>query len=211
MNVNAKTAPRGSLKYKIIKAPGPGLIWKLKNSLAFGYVRGWLAYHIAPLLGKIFGFGTIVSRLLVKVHKANGEWINYGVVSYRVVTTAFVNALAAALHTQSSAGDLFYHALGTDNDPGPAITDTGMNAELTTEYNPDGVRPAGTHTATNNVYESVATITIDSGTPAIVEHGVMSAATGAATLIDRHTFAVVNLGAGDSFMATYQITFTAGG
>ena len=211
MNIEANTPITGTLKYKVYRAPGPGLTWKLRNNLTFGYIRGWLAYHLAKPLGKLFGFGTITSRLLVKVHKATGEWIDYGVVSYRVVTTAFVTALATALHTQASAGNLFYHALGTDDDPGPAIGDTGMNTELTTEYNPDGTRPAGTHTSAANVYESVATITIDSGTPGVVEHGVMGAATGASTLIDRHTFAVVNLGGGDSFVATYQLTLTAGG
>jgi hypothetical protein len=132
------------------------------------------------------------------------------VVSYRVVTTAFVTALASALHLQASPGNLYYHALGTNN-AAPAIGDTGMGTELTTEYNPDNTRPAGTHTSAGGVYESIGTVTIDSGTPAVVEHGLIGAASGASTLVDRHTFAAVNMGAGDGFQATYQLTLTAGG
>lgn len=199
----------GALGYKVKHAPGPGLVWKLKNNFKMSFLRGWLAYNIARPLGKLFGFATIVSKLSVKVHKANGEWINYGNVSYRVVTTAFVTALATALHTQASPGDLYYHALGTgvgDED----ISNTGMGTELTTEYT-GNVRATGTHTSAANVYESVGTITIDSGTPAVTEHGVMGAASGASTLIDRHKFAAVNMAAGDSFVATYQLTLTAGG
>jgi hypothetical protein len=125
------------------------------------------------------------------------------------VTTAFVTALATALHTQASAGNLFYHALGIGV-AAADIGDTGMGTELTTEYT-GNVRATGTHTSAAGVYESIATNIIDSGTPAVTEHGVMGAASGASTLIDRHTFAAVNMISGDSLVSTYQITFTAGG
>lgn len=208
--MEGKAILSGKLSYKVMKAPGPGLAWKLRNNLRWAFIQGWLAYHLAPIIGRLLGFATITSRLQVRLHRADGSWLNYGTVCYRVVTTAFVNALATALHTQASPGNLYYHAIGTGV-TGAAIGDTGMGTELTTEYNPDGTRPTGTHTATNNVYESVGTITIDSGTPAVTEHGVMGAASGAATLIDRHTFSAVNMASGDSFVATYQLTLTAGG
>ena len=206
---NASVAPSGSMTFKVRRAAGPGIAWKLRNNLTVGFVRGWLAYHVARPLGKFFGFGTIISRLQVKLVKADGAWVDYGAVSYRVVTTAFVTDLATSLHTQASAGNLFYHALGTGT-TAAAITDTGMGTELTTEYT-SNVRATGTHTSAAGVYESVATITLDSGTPAVTEHGVMGANTGASTLIDRHVFAAVNMASGDSFVATYQLTFTAGG
>jgi hypothetical protein len=152
---------------------------------------------------------TGISCLGLKLHRSNGEWVDYGIVGYRLVTTAFVTALATALHTQASAGNLFYHALGIGV-AAADIGDTGMGTELTTEYT-GNVRATGTHTSAAGVYESIATNIIDSGTPAVTEHGVMGAASGASTLIDRHTFAAVNMISGDSLVSTYQITFTAGG
>lgn len=205
----ATLAPTGSLAFKVTRAAGPGLSWKLRNTLRLAFIRGWLAYHVARPIGRALGFGTIISRLKVKVHRASGEWIDYGVVDYRVVTTAFVTALATALHSQASPGDLFYHALGTGT-TAAAVTDTGMGTELTTEYT-GNVRATGTHTSSAGVYTSVATNTLDSGTPAVTEHGVMGAASGASTLIDRHVFTAVNMAAGDSFVSTYELTLTAGG
>jgi hypothetical protein len=199
----------GKVGFKVQHCPGPGLAWKLQNNTRPAFLRGWLAYHVARPLGKAFGFMTGISRLSLKLHRADGSWVDYGVVDYRVVTTAFVTALATALHTQASAGNLFYHALGVGT-TAAATTDTGMGTELTTEYTGD-VRATGTHTSAAGVYESVGTNTIDSGTPAVTEHGVMGANTGASTLIDRHVFSAVNMVSGDSLVSTYQLTLTAGG
>jgi len=204
------TRPAGELSYKVVRAKKAPLLWRLRNTLRWEYLRGWLAFHLAHPLGRALGFATIVSRLTVRIHRADGTWEDLGAVSYRVVTTAFVTALATALHNQASPGNLYYHALGTGV-TAAAVGDTGMGTELTTEYNPDSTRPTGTHTSAAGVYESVGTITIDSGTPAVTEHGVMGAASGASTLIDRHTFTAVNMASGDSFVATYQLTITAGG
>jgi hypothetical protein len=200
---------KGRLVNRVRACPKVSLYWRIKNVLRIEYLRGWLAFHIAPIIAKIFGFAVITSCLHLKLHRANGEWVDYGIVGYRLVTTAFITALATALHTQASAGNLFYHALGVGV-VGAAIGDTGMGTELTTEYTGD-VRATGTHTSAAGVYESVGTNTIDSGTPAVTEHGVMGAASGASTLIDRHTFAAVNMVSGDSLVSTYQLTFTAGG
>jgi hypothetical protein len=200
---------RGKLGVRVDKCPTAPLSWKIRNVIRIEFIRGWIAFHIARFLGKVFGFGTFISCLRLKLQRANGEWVDYGVVGYRLVTTAFVTALATALHTQASAGNLYYHALGVGV-TAANIADTGMGTELTTEYTGD-VRATGTHTSAAGVYESVATNTIDSGTPAVTEHGVMGAATGASTLIDRHTFAAVNMVSGDSLVSTYQLTLTAGG
>ena len=201
---------RGNLKMRVAHAPKAKMSWRVKNTLRWDFIRGWIAFHVAPILGKLLGFAVITSKLNLKLRQANGEWIDYGAVCYRVVTTAFITALATALHTQASPGNLYYHALGVGTNAA-AVGDTGMQTELTTEYNPDSTRPTGTHTSAAGVYESVGTITIDSGTPAVTEHGVMGAASGASTLIDRHTFTAVNMVSGDSLVATYQLTFTAGG
>jgi len=202
---------KGNLKVRVNSCPKARMSWRVKNAVRWSFIRGWIAYHVAPILGKTIGFGTFISRLSLKLHKANGEWVDYGVVDYRVVTTAFITALALALGTQASPGNLFYHALGIDDDPAPAVGDTGMNTELTTEYT-GNVRATGTHTELAGVYTSVATNTIDEAGPfAIVEHGVMGANSGASTLIDRHIFAAVNMDNGDSLVSTYTLTFTAGG
>src|SRR5512146_2132759 len=170
-NMSAVTQPIGKMTYRVHRAKGVSLSWKLRNMLTIAFIRGWIAYHVARTLGKVFGFATIISRLTVKVRRANGEWEDYGAVSYRVVTTAFVTALATSLHTQASPGDLFYHALGTGT-TAAEVTDTGMGTELTTEYT-GNVRATGTHTSSGGVYTSVATNTLDGGTPAVTEHGVM--------------------------------------
>ncbi len=201
---------QGKLKLQVKRCPRASMAWQVKNTLRWEFIQGWLAYHLAPILGRTIGFTVVTSRLLLKLHKSTGEWVDYGVVGYRVVTTAFITALASSLHLQASPGNLFYHAIGVGI-AAAAIGDTGMGTELTTEYNPDNTRATGTHTSAAGVYESVGTNTIDSGTPAVTEHGVMGAATGASTLIDRHTFAAVNMVAGDSLVSTYQLTFTAGG
>jgi hypothetical protein len=203
-------APTGNLTYEVKRAQGPGLAWKLRNTTRPAFMRGWLAYHTAPVLGKVLGFGTITSKFSFKVRKADGTWIDYGTADYRVVTTAFVTALALALGTQASPGNFFYHALGTSTAAASA-DDTALGTELTTEYT-GNVRATGTHTESAGVYTTVATNTLDSGTPAVTEHGVLTqAATGGGTLLDRHVFAAVNMASGDSFVSTYELTLTAGG
>jgi hypothetical protein len=187
---------------------GPGLAWKLRN-LTWAYVLGWIAYHIGPALGRLLGFATITSRLLIRLKRADGSWVDYGVASYRLVTTAFVTALATALHTQASPGNLYYHACGTGT-TAANVADTGMETECTTTLNPDSTRATGTHTSSAGVYESAATVTFD-GSAAVTEHGVMGAASGASTLIDRHVFSAINVVSGDTIVFTYQLTLTAGG
>ena len=200
---------KGNLKVKVNRIPKAKMGWKVRNSIRWEFIRGWIAYHVAPVLGKSIGFAVITSKLHLVFKGADGVMVDYGVVGYRVVTTAFITALALALGTQASPGNLFYHALGVGVGAA-AVGDTGMGTELTTEYTGD-VRATGTHTEVAGVYTSVGTNTIDSGTPAVTEHGVMGAASGASTLIDRHTFAAVNMVAGDSLVSTYVLTFTAGG
>ena len=208
--MNGDMAVTGKFSARLTRAKGPGLAWKLRNTLRPAFIRGWLAYHLARPLGRILGFGTIISRLSLRKRYASGEWVDYGVVDYRVVTTAFVTAIALALGTQASPGNLFYHALGTGTTAAD-VGDTGMGTELTTEYT-GNVRATGTHTEAAGVYTSVGTNTLDSGTNvAVTEHGVMGANTGASTLIDRHVFSAVTMSSGDSLATTYELTLTAGG
>lgn len=205
--------PRGDLRYKIVKAKGPGLSWKIRNLLIPGHLRGLLGNLLAPALAKLFSFTVVTTRLYLRVTHPDGTSTDYGLVSTRQVTTVGVTAMSTSFQTPASPGNFYYHGIGTGGGAEGA-GNTALTTELTTEYNPDNVRPAGTHVAggSANIYRSVGTVTIDSGTPAITEHGVFDSATrGAGNLLDRHLFSAVNMSSGDGFQATYEITFTAGG
>lgn len=148
-------------------------------------------------------------------HSAEHGELDLGLASMRVVTTAGVNKIVAALNASDTvtATTFKYHGLGTGTNA-EASSDTALQTELTTEYATDNTRPTGTQTtgASNNVYRTAATITPDSGgTIAVTEHGVFSAAS-AGTLLDRSKFAAVNLVTpNDAIAATYDFTVAAGG
>lgn len=139
---------------------------------------------------------------------------DYGVVSRKVVTTAGVGFIVDAFQNLTELENMKFHGIGTGVGA-EAVGDTALGTELTTEYNPNSTRATGTTTeAAANIYQTVATNTIDSGTPAITEHGVFTqAATGGGVLLDRSVFAAVNLvGAnGDGIQSDYRFTINAGG
>lgn len=185
--------------------------WRLKNVLQHKW-RGLPAVYAARVLGRVFGLVYFESALSLKLFKADGTVIDYGVVSHRVVTTAGVNFIVDAFQNTVELENMKYHGFGTGG-TAEASGDTTLVTELTTQYNPDSTRPTGTTTegASANIYRTVATLTPDAGgTIAITEHGVFSA-TSAGTLLDRSLFSVVNVVAGsDSLQATYELTLTAG-
>ena len=200
----------GNLSTRVIHAKRAPLSWRLHNALRWVYLRGWLGYHAAPIFGRLFGFGTFVSSLRLMVRKADGEMVDYGVASYRVVTTVGVTAMALSFGTQASPGNFFYHGIGTGAGA-EAVGDTQIATECTTQYNPDNTRATGTHTEAAGVYTTVGTNTVDE-IAAVTEHGILTqAATGGGSLLDRHLFAAVNLASGDGLQSTYTLTFTAGG
>ena len=208
--MDAMSKPAGSLAVRKIKAQGPGLMWHLRNRIRWGFIWGFIAYHMAFLCARVLGFTSVVSKLDLMVIKANGRRIHYGTVGYRVVTTAGVNAMATAFITPASPGNFYYHGIGHTN-TAEAVGDTTLAAEETTAYNPDSTRATGTHVqgASANIYQSVATNTVD-GAVSCVEHGIFSAAS-SGTLLDRTVFSTVTLASGDGLQSTYNLTFTAGG
>lgn len=136
---------------------------------------------------------------------------DYGIVSRRVVTTVGVGYIVDAFQNLVELENMKYHGLGTGG-TAEASGDTALVTELTTEYT-GNVRATGTTTESSaTVYQTVATNTLDSGTPAVTEHGVFSASS-AGVLLDRSLFSAINLvGAnGDSLQSTYSLTCTAGG
>jgi len=141
----------------------------------------------------------------------DGEMLDLGLASMRVVTTAGVNYMVDAFQNSVELENLKYHGLGTGTNA-EASGDTALQTELTTQYSSDNTRATGTTTegASANIYRSVATNTVDASA-AVTEHGILSqAAVSGGTLLDRSVFSVVNLASGDALQSTYDFTLTAG-
>lgn len=134
---------------------------------------------------------------------------DYGVTSRRLITTTGVEFLVDAFQNSTEIENFKYHGLGTSN-AAEAVGNTGLTAELTTQYNPDGTRATGTTTEGTSVqYRTVATNTLD-GAATVEEHGVFSAAS-AGTLWDRSLTGTQTLSGGDGLQSTYTVTCSAGG
>lgn len=162
-----------------------------------------------------FMYGTLWVRTF---DGKSGKDTLYGIASFNVVTNAGRDELVDEFDAATAAGfDLTtfnYHAIGTGS-TAEAATQTALTTELTTEYNPNSTRATGTQSQpTSDVYSTVATNTLDSGTPTINEHGLLSqAATGGGTLWDRSlTGALPLVGTnGDGLQTTYNLTVASGG
>jgi hypothetical protein len=169
--------------------------------------RGLHRVALADMHGIPTHFGALY---VAKIH-ACGDVEELGLASLRVVTDAGVAAIADSFGNTFENETLNFHGMGTGG-TAEAASQTALVTELTTEYNPNSTRATGTQTTPTNVYQTIGTNTIDSGTPAITEHGIFSqAATGGGTMLDRSLFSAINLASGDGIQFTYQLTFTSGG
>jgi hypothetical protein len=190
--------------------PRPGLddrvnAWRTANfrHLVRGARRAMLARGLR--LSNFYG------ALYLTHIKADGEVLELGLASMRVVTTAGVNFLVDALQGTVEPEILKFHGIGTGTNA-EAAADTALQTESTTALNPNDTRATGSLTegASANIFRTVGTNTVDA-TVACTEHGILSqAATGGGTLLDRSVFSVVNLASGDSLQSTYDFTITAG-
>ena len=188
----------GKLGMKAIRPPGPGLLWKTKN---FKNVwPGLWRFGLANTLGLPHFEGRLYARLF----RGDGSVVDYGLVSTRVVTTAFAEFVVDQLQTETSVfGDFKYH------DSGVGVTGADI-ADTDIETTDEESRVAGTQTEGSSViYESVGTISYTTS-KAITEHGLFNASTGV-TLMDRHVFGAINVVNGDSIQFTYDLTVSAGG
>lgn len=162
---------------------------------------------------KALGVPTMFGAVWLTVFRGDGTIDDYGLASLRVVTTAGVGFIVDGFQNLVEVENMKYHGIGTGT-TSEASGDAALVTELTTEYNPNSTRATGTTTeSAANVYRTVGTNTLDSGTPAVTEHGVLSqAATGGGVLLDRSVFSAINLvGAnGDGIQSTYDLTLTAG-
>jgi hypothetical protein len=193
----------GALGVRRIGARKAPLTWRVRNTLRWGYIWGWLAHVVGHAYTRLFGNPVLLGELHVRVRRAGGEVIDYGCVGRRVVTTAYVQLLTDELQASVAAhSTLRYHGVGTGN-TAEAVGDTTLVTEVESRVSGTQAENAA------NIYESVGTVTA-TGARAIVEHGVFSASS-AGTLLDRTVFSVVNLATNDSIQCTYRLTLTAGG
>ena len=205
MSLQSSLGMAGGLKVKKIKAPGPPLSWRLKNKARWDYALGLAGNSAAKGLSRVTGLPTFTSELKAILVKANGTKVNYGVISRRLVTTAFVDFMVDQLQADTTEwGDFKYHDSG-EGVTGANITD--VDIETTDgESRATGSQEEG---ASSNIYKSIGTIPYTS-TKAITEHGLFSQSTGT-TLMDRHTFSAINVENGDSIQFTYELTVSSGG
>lgn len=194
---------RGVLKWRVANTKMMTKeLWKL-----------WVMLRAAGYTGYPFFYGDCWLR---HIDGRSGEDTLLGLASVRLFTSAGRDEVIDEFDAATAAGfDLTtfnYHGLGTGTTAANAA-DTALQTELTTEYT-GNVRATGVQSQpTSDVYRSVATNTLDSGTPAVTEAGLLSqAATGGGVLVERYVFAAVNLvGAnGDGLQTTMNLTMTSG-
>lgn len=171
----------------------------------------------AKIVGATDGRMTLAGTVSATLTRANPKWyqarkVYLGVISKRVVTTAFVNYLRDYMNAAAGAANIStfrYHECGTGV-VAEAIGDTALGTPCTTVLNPASTRAAGTQVgSTAKTYSSVGTL-IFSGTAAVTEHGLFNtAATG--ILMDRSVFAAINVVNLDSIQFTYTLTIADGG
>ena len=139
------------------------------------------------------------------------EALLYGLASAAVVTDAGVGHLVDAYTNAVEAETMNFHGIGTGTRT-EDVTETALETELTTQYNPDNTRATGTQSQPSaNIYRTVGTNAVDA-TVAITEHMILSqAAVGGGVGLDRSLFAAINLTSGDSLQSTYSLTVNSGG
>lgn len=173
------------------------MIKKIINKIK-DYKRGKEALN--PMHGRL----KMEGNLFAKVIRADGTVKDLGLISKRLVTTAFCENMVDNLIAETSTwGDFKYHASGTDT-TAANITDTTMGSESS------ATRATGTQIESGSVgYLTVGTQSYTES-EAITEHGVFNSDS-AGTLMDRHTFGAINVTNGMNIEWTYFLTVTAGG
>lgn len=215
MIFGGKARMRGSLQARHIQTRPAPLMWKLANTLRWGFIKGWIAAHFVAPFANWWGVATIIGELrAIYTNGATGERIDHGVLGYRVITDAGVTFLRDDWNANAQDFTTFnFHGCGTGTNA-EAVGDTALQTESTTALNPDSTRATGARsTPASNQFRSVGTLTFDVDA-AVTEHGLFSASgTGTGTLWDRTKFAAINVvGAnGDSIAFTYTGTLSSGG
>jgi len=171
--------------------------------------RGAWRVLLARRLGLPHFYGSLYLRKLC----VNGDVIDFGLASMRVVTDNGAGFIVDAFQNLVELENMKFHGIGTGA-TAEAATETALVTELTTQYNPDNTRVTGSlEEASQKVFRTVGTNTPDSGHPiSLREHGILSqAATGGGVLLDRTLYALITLDTvGDALQATYTFTINSG-
>lgn len=170
---------------------------ELPAGLSIDKILDHLKQTRAPNILEAFGF-------LGLKHFRKGELLkDHGLVSCRLVTTAFANYIVDSLQNSTTTPmDVFkYHGSGTGT-TAEANTQTALVTEVETRQT--GTQIEG---ATANIFKTVATVTY-SATRSITEHGLFSAST-SGTMMDRSVFTAVPVEDTDTIEFTYQLTVNA--
>jgi hypothetical protein len=214
--------PKGKMSFKEVlywSMPRVGLdkdvlAWRLGNlrRMKSQLWRLELMKKASKISGHMFMYGALWIR---KFDGITGRDTLYGIASFNVVTNAGRDEVVDEFDAATAAGfDLTtfnFHGLGTGS-TAEAATQTALTTELTTEYT-GNIRATGVQSQpTSDVYSTVATNTLDSGTPTVAEHGLFSA-NAAGTMWDRSltgAFPLVGTN-GDGLQTTYNLTIASGG
>jgi len=197
----------------------PAEVYKWRKQNCVHFLRELWKLQAMLAVSKITGYPFLYGSLwLTKIDGLTGVRSLSGLACLRLVTNAgrdeVIDEFDAATAGSFDLTSFNFHGIGTGI-TAPAVGDTALQTELTTEYNPNSTRATGVQSQpTSDVYRTVATNTLDSGTPAVTEAGTLSqAATGGGVLLDRFTFAAINLvGAnGDGLQTTINLTMASGG
>jgi hypothetical protein len=197
----------GRVESRVIRAARAPWSWRLRNTLRWTYLLGWLANWAARAFTRLTGIPTVTAELRARLIRAGGEVIDFGVISHRVVTTAGVGFLVDDWDDDTTdITNMNYHASGTDNTAENAA-DTALGAEATAVT--DRATGSKDQPAANQL-RSIGTQSF-TGVAAIVEHGLFSVVTeSAGVLWDRSVFSTINVGNGDSIQWTYTCTVSSG-
>jgi len=203
MGMLGKVTPQGKLQAKKISPPRAPITWYLRNWSRWPAIKGLIAFWVTRPIARWFGLAIMIGKLEAVLIRVDGSRVNYGILGYRVVTTAFVNFVVDQLQAETSEfGDFKFHDSGVGV-TAANITDTDIETT-------DGEsRATGTQTEDDaDDYQSVGTISYTT-TKAITEHILASQATGG-TAMDRTVFTAINVVNGDSIQFTYTINIPAG-
>lgn len=192
-------------------APQPGLSREVNQWRTRNLPNLWRGAR-QVLTARTLALPTMYGSLWITVQRANGTELDLGLASLRVVTTAGCNFMVTCFLNTAELEVLKYHGIGTGTNA-EASSDTALQTELTTQYNPASTRATGTQGTggSANIYATTGTNTSSANGVAVTEHGIFSqAATGGGTLLDRSVFSVVTLNTADSIQTPYSFTCVAG-
>lgn len=151
----------------------------------------------------------ITFSLEVTERKPDGQVIEHGIVSRKVVTMAFVTKLVT-LMAGGALGDFAsfnWHATGTGS-AAESTADTTLGAEVQTRVS--GTQSTNLPGAPTAQYITQATVHY-TGNYTIAEHGVFSASS-SGTLLDRSVLSpAISVTPGTDLTFVYTFTVTAGG